>query len=139
MLTLTDDKLLKFVLILGKSCVAFVWGEKLGWPRTLFIILLLSFSFSNGYPYSFVTNITKSKNQQASDREPATEIKSTAVLPYIKGLSESLRRCLQHHGAGAVRSVFKSDTTLRSVRPKDPVDPRKQDKVVIRFLVNAAK
>ena len=40
-LTLTDDKLLKFVLILGKSCVAFVWGEKLGWPRTLFIILLL--------------------------------------------------------------------------------------------------
>ena len=39
-LTLTDDKLLKFVLILGKSCVAFVWGEKLGCPRTLFIILL---------------------------------------------------------------------------------------------------
>ena len=47
MLTLTDDKLLKFVLILGKSCVAFVWGEKLGWPRTLFIILLKQFSFSN--------------------------------------------------------------------------------------------
>ena len=23
-------------------CVAFVWGEKLGWPRTLFIILLLT-------------------------------------------------------------------------------------------------
>ena len=40
MLTLTDDKLLKFVLILGKSCVVFVWGEKLGCPRTLFIILL---------------------------------------------------------------------------------------------------
>ena len=40
-LTLTDDKLLKFVLILGKSCVVFVWGEKLGWPRTLFIILLM--------------------------------------------------------------------------------------------------
>ena len=44
-LTLTDDKLLKFVLILGKSCVAFVWGEKLGWPRTLFIILLGSSLF----------------------------------------------------------------------------------------------
>ena len=39
-LTLTDDKLLKFVLIWGKSCVAFVWGEKLGWLRTPFIILL---------------------------------------------------------------------------------------------------
>ena len=41
MLTLTDDKLLKFVLIWGKSCVVFVWGEKLGCPRTLFIILLV--------------------------------------------------------------------------------------------------
>ena len=41
-LTLTDDKLLKFVLIWGKSCVVFVWGEKLGWPRTLFSILLVT-------------------------------------------------------------------------------------------------
>ena len=65
---------------------------------------------------------TKSKNWQASDKEPATEIKSTAVLPYIKGLSEPLGRCLLQHG---VQSVFKSDTTPRShlVRPKDPVDP----------------
>ena len=71
----------------------------------------------------FLTNITKSKNWQASDKETATEIKSAAVLPYIKGLSEPLCRCLQLH---AVRSVFKSDTTLRShlVRPKDPVDPK---------------
>ena len=46
-LTLTDDKLLKFVLILGKSCVVFVWGEKLGWPRTLFIILLTFLSRLN--------------------------------------------------------------------------------------------
>ena len=54
MLTLTDDKLLKFVLILGKSCVVFVWGEKLGWPRTLFIILLLFNSFcSNGHTLGF--------------------------------------------------------------------------------------
>ena len=37
-----------------------------------------------------MTNITKSKNRQASDKEPATEIKSTAVLPYIKGVSEPL-------------------------------------------------
>ena len=46
-LTLTDDKLLKFVLILGEEerkfeffCVAFVWGEKFGWLRTPFSILL---------------------------------------------------------------------------------------------------
>ena len=39
-LTLTDDDLFKFMLIWGKSCVVFVWGEKLGCPRTPFIILL---------------------------------------------------------------------------------------------------
>ena len=61
--------------------------------------------------------------------EPANEIKATAVLPYVKGLSEQLRRCLQQQG---VRAVFKSETTLRSqlVRPKDVVDPAKQDGVV---------
>ena len=35
-LTLTDDKLLKFVLILGKSCVAFVWGRKVGLAQNPF-------------------------------------------------------------------------------------------------------
>ena len=71
----------------------------------------VKFLVSNGYPYWIVTNITKSKIRQASDKEPVTEIKSAAVLPYIKGLSELLCRCLQQHG---IRSVFKSNTTLRS-------------------------
>ena len=40
-------------------------------------------------------------------KEPTTEIKFTAVLPYIKWLSEPICCCpLQYH----VRSVFKSDT-----------------------------
>ena len=53
--------------------------------------------------------------------EPANEFKATAVLPYVKGLSEQLRRCLQQQG---VRAVFKSEITLKSqlVRPKDAVD-----------------
>ena len=44
------------------------------------------------------------------------------ILPYVKVLSEQLRRCLQQQG---VHAVFKSETTLRSqlVRPKDAVDP----------------
>ncbi|CAH3137636.1 unnamed protein product [Pocillopora meandrina] len=41
--------------------------------------------------------------------EPANEFKATAVLPYVKGLSEQL--CLQQQG---VRVFFKSQTTLRS-------------------------
>ncbi|RMX40977.1 hypothetical protein pdam_00014880, partial [Pocillopora damicornis] len=30
--------------------------------------------------------------------EPAKEFKATAVLPYVKGLSEQLRRCLRQQG-----------------------------------------
>ena len=98
---------------------------------------LLSLSLTDTPQYSFLTNITKSKNWQPSDKETAIEIKSAAVPPYIKGLSEPLCRCLQQHG---VRSVFKSDTTPRSqlVRPKDPVDP-KQDGVVYNIPCECGK
>ena len=70
--------------------------------------------------------------------EPANEFKATAVLPYVKGLSEQLRRCLQQQG---VRAVFKSETTLRSqlVRPKDAVDPAKQDGVFYRISCECSK
>ena len=71
---------------------------------------LSSVLVSNGYPNSFVKNITKTKGPTART-EPATEPKSTAVLPYIKRVLETLRRCLKQQG---VRTVFKSDTTLRS-------------------------
>ena len=58
--------------------------------------------------------------------------RSTAVLPYIKGVSEVLHRCLQQQG---VRTVFKSDTTLRShvVRPKDALEPTEQDGIVYKM------
>ncbi|CAH3128409.1 unnamed protein product, partial [Pocillopora meandrina] len=53
-------------------------------------------------------------------------------------LSEQLRRCLQQQG---VRAIFKSETTLRSqlVRPKDAVDPAKQDGVVYRIPCECSK
>ena len=81
---------------------------------------------------------SKSKNQLASNKEPTTEIKCTLVLPYVKGLYEPLHRCLEQHG---IRSVFKSNTTLRShlVRPKDAVDPRKQDGVVYGINYECSK
>ena len=87
---------------------------------------LSSVLVSNGYSFSF------------NSAEPANEFKATAVLPYVKGLSEQLRRCLQQQG---VRAVFKSETTLRSqlVRPKDAVDPAKQDGVVYRIPCECGK
>ena len=73
-----------------------------------------------------------------SSAEPANEFKGTAVLPYVKGLSEQLRRCLQQQG---VRVIFKSETMLRSqlIRPKDAVDPAKQDGVVYRIPCECGK
>ena len=96
---------------------------------------LTSVLVSNGYPFSFLQKLTNTGKPNNS-AEPANEFKATAVLPYVKGLSEQLRRCLQQQGA-----VFMSETTLRSrlVRPKDVVDPAKQDGVVYRISCEYSK
>ena len=90
--------------------------------------LLSSADVSHGYPLSFLQKITKTR-KPSSSAEPTIEYKSIAILPYIKSLSEQLLRYLQQQG---IRAVFKSGTTLRShlVRPKDAVEPSKQDGVV---------
>ena len=94
---------------------------------------------SNGYPSSFLRKLTKATRPTAN-KERTQEVKSTAVLPYIKGVSEVLRRCLQQQG---VRTVFKSDTTLRShlVRPKDALEPTsyRQDGVVYKIPCECEK
>ena len=97
---------------------------------------LSSVLVSNGYPSSFVQKITKAR--ATPRRELVAEFKSIAVLPYVQGISESLRRCLEQQG---IRTVFKSDTTLRShfVRPKDTVNPAKQDRVVYRIPCECGK
>ena len=98
---------------------------------------LSSVLVSIGYPSSFVQKLTRTR-KAATRVELETEFKSTAILPYIKGVSEPLRRCLQQQG---IRAVFKSDTTLRShlVRPKDTVDTAKQDGVVYRIPCECRK
>ena len=97
---------------------------------------LSSVLVSNGYPSSFVQKISKART--APKKEPVAEFKSTAVLPYVQGLSEPLRRCLEQQG---IRTVFKSETTLRShlVRPKDTVHPVKKDGVVYRIPCECGK
>ena len=91
---------------------------------------------ANSYPPSFLQKVTKTRNS-TPERETA-EFKSTVLLPYIKRVSEPLRRHLQQQG---ICTVFKSDTTLRSrlVRPKDPADPNKQDGVVFKIPCTCGK
>ena len=97
---------------------------------------LSSVFVSNGYRSSFVRKITKTRT--APRKEPVAEFKYTAVLPYVQGVSEPLRRCLEQQG---IRTVSKSETTLRShwVRPKDTVDPAKQHGVVYRIPCECSK
>ena len=54
------------------------------------------------------------------------------------GASEVLRRCLQHQG---IQTIFKFDTTLRShlVRPKDALEPTKQNGVVHKIPCECGK
>ena len=93
--------------------------------------------FSNGHSSSFIQKLTKTARPTAN-KEPTQEFKSTAILPYIKGVSEVLRCCLQQE---SVRTVFKSETALRShlVRPKDALEPTKQDGVVYKIPCGCGK
>ena len=76
---------------------------------------LSSVLVSNENTSSFVQKISRART--APKKEPVAELKSTAVLPYIQGVSEPLHHCLEQQG---IRTVFKSETTLRShlVRPR---------------------
>ena len=74
--------------------------------------ILPSVLVSNGYPSSFMQMLTRTRIA-APRVEPETEFKSTMVLPYIKGVSEPLRHCLQQQGTFA---VFKSDTTFSATK-----------------------
>ena len=65
---------------------------------------LSSVLVSNDCPSSFVRKLAKTTSVTAN-KEPAQEFKSTAVLPYIKGVSEVLRHCLQQQG---IRTVLQS-------------------------------
>ena len=98
---------------------------------------LSSVLVSNGYPSSFVVKLAKTPRVTA-DKEPALGSKSTAVLPYIKGVSKVLRGCLQHQG---IRTILKSYITLRShlVRPKYALEPTKQNGVVYKIPCECSK
>ena len=73
-------------------------------------------------PYLFPTiqKVTETRNCSLS-REYVMQFKSTAVLHYVEGVSEPIRRCLQQQGIGA---DFRSDTTLRSHAAKSALVKR---------------
>ncbi len=80
----------------------------------------------NGYPASIVKRRYLNHNQPLVERENP---KARVVLPYVRGLSESIRRVL------ATVNVWTSLRSLRDVliHPKDPVPPEEKKGVVYRI------
>ena len=66
--------------------------------------------------------ISKEAHKDKTNKEPTQEFKSTAVLPYVKGVLKVLLRCLQ-----------------QQVRPKDAPERTKQDGVVYKTPCECAK
>ena len=88
--------------------------------RNKALCYLSSVLVSNSFNLSLLQKITKTRKPNTS-AEPTIEFKSTALLPYVKGLSEQFHRCLQQ----GIRADSKSEATLRShlVGPKDALEP----------------
>ena len=66
---------------------------------------LSSVLVSNGYPSSFIQKLTKTTRPTANSK-PTQEFKSTAVLPYIKGVSEVHTKTYIHCKATFIYTIF---------------------------------
>ena len=75
---------------------------------------------ANGYPVTFISTTPRPKaDQMESQPKPA----GVAVIPYVQGVSDRVKRVLKQNN---VKAVFKPTTTLASIfkKPKDrpPMD-----------------
>ena len=90
----------------------------------------------NGYPSSFVRQqiscrgkVSRGSRALSSDQP---KWKSTTVIPYVRGVSESLRRVL---APLRIRVCFKPQRTLRQIlsKPKDPTPDLERSNVVYKI------
>ena len=73
------------------------------------------------------------KNQKTTSQEE--NILATAVLPYVKNLSEEVRRILRDYG---IRTAVKNYTTLGSIltKVKDKIALERRNGVI--YIINCA-
>ena len=88
----------------------------------------------NGYPKSFISNSTNRDSTQ--DQSSADEVR--VVIPYVRGLSEDIRRVCRQFG---IRTVFKSAPTFREklTRVKDKLPMGKLSNVVYQVPCTCGK
>ena len=82
----------------------------------------------NKYPQDVLERFSKPRLKVTSE----TDYKATVTLPYVRGVSEAIKRILSDLN---VRVFFRPHTTLRSllVHPKDPVPAGQKANVVYRI------
>ena len=84
---------------------------------------------NNDYPSGFLKKCRALKPKEKSEKqEPLT----TAKIPYIKGLSEEIRRILNGYN---IRTVFRTINTLGRIltRVKDPTPPEERPGVIYKI------
>ena len=85
----------------------------------------------NSYPQRFIRKQRGEKRSSKPD-EPRREPKATITLPYVRGLSEPIKRMLEEVD---IRVRFRLNTTLRKilVKPKDPVPVERRTGIVYQI------
>ncbi len=94
----------------------------------------------NGYPLKMIERISKkmstnsARNSIMEDRQPV----ATVVLPYIRNVSESIRRILTPLN---IRTCFRPHKTLRQllVHPKTPIQINQRNGVVYKITCGTCK
>ena len=89
---------------------------------------------ANGYPVGVIRRHMRShrSSQSGESREPVMKV----MIPYVRGLSESIRWILSPFG---IQTTFQLNTTLQSLlmRAKDRVPDQDRAGVVYRIPCNA--
>ena len=87
-----------------------------------------------GYPKWAFDKVKKKQqdDNKSTDKNENTRSRGLAVLPYVKGLAEALKRQFNKHG---VKVCFKPTRTLRQflVKPKDKTE--KQDTTGVVYMI----
>ena len=89
---------------------------------------------ANHYPVAFVHSYSHSYSGPRQNTSPP---RRSVVIPYVRGLSEGIKRILS---SADVRVVFRQHSSLRQelVHPKDPVPTFLKANVVYRIPVPVA-
>ena len=88
----------------------------------------------NGYPTQFVLKASCRRPKNSEKQKPA----ATVVIPYMQGLSESIRRVCQKYN---IRIVFGAGKSLRTIltKAKDRLPQEQQSNVVYKIPCSCGK